>query len=68
MSDHYFHCCLFPADPPWLGVGKPSARNMFTLQLLEGGEETSSVHNKKANSTSGKSFEDKMEHSTRLCH
>ncbi len=31
-------CCIFSADPTWLGVGKPpSARNMFTLQLLGGG-------------------------------
>ncbi len=61
-------CCIFSADPTWFGVDKPqSARNMFTLQLL-GGVETSLVYNKKANSTSCRSFEDKMGHSTRLCH
>ncbi len=31
-------CCMFSADPTWLGVGKPpSGRNMFILKLLGGG-------------------------------
>ncbi len=47
MSEHYLQafpycflepCCIFSANPTWLGVGKPpSARNMFILILSGAG-------------------------------
>ncbi len=56
IAEHYLQafpydvlepCFIFSVDPTWLDVGKPlSPRNMFILQFVGMGVETSSVHKK----------------------